>query len=92
MTNKELIEDLLIEFDELDMQPMILVPDPLDRAKAWKHELIYAIKHLEAEVAREIFSEIEKVVNRYCKDYKYSIADVLLDIAELKKKYTEGKE
>ena len=61
MTNKERIEDLLIEFDELDMQPMLIVPDPLDRAKVWKHELIYAIKHLEAEVAREIFEEIDKI-------------------------------
>ena len=34
MTNKELLEDLLIEFDELDMQPMLLVPNPLERAKS----------------------------------------------------------
>ena len=46
----------------------------------------------ESELAREIFAEIEPILNRYCKDYKYSIGDVLLDIAEAKKKYMEGKE
>lgn len=69
MTNKELLEDLLIEFDELDMQPMLVVPDPLDRAKAWKHELTYAIKHLKAEVAREIFAEIKKAIKEEARDY-----------------------
>lgn len=62
MTIKELLEDLLIEFDELDMQPMLIVPNPTERAKEWKHELTYAIRHLKAEVAREIFEEIEKKV------------------------------
>ena len=70
MTNKELLEDLLIEFDELDMQPMIIVPGPRDRAKAWKHELTYAIKHLEAEVARAIFEEIELTFISLCLNEK----------------------
>lgn len=43
----------------------------------------------ESELAREIFAEIEPILNRYCKDYKYLIGDVLLDITELRKKYTE---
>jgi hypothetical protein len=88
MTNKELIENLLIEYDELDMQPMLIVPDPLDRAKAWKHELMYAIAHLEAEVAREIFEEIEKY---WIKSDTLPDCARLVDldkIAELKKKYT----
>lgn len=81
MTNKELLEDLLIEFDELDMQPMIIVPDPLDRAERWKHELTYAINHLKAEVAREIIDDLA--------------SEGLLNvepwgIANIKKKYTEG--
>ena len=63
MTVNELLEDLLIEFDELDMQPMIMVPDPIDMAKAWKHELTYAIRHLKAEVAREILSDLKKEVH-----------------------------
>ena len=46
----------------------------------------------QSEVAAEIFEEIEKIINRYCKDYKYSIADVLLDIAEAKKKYIGGND
>lgn len=83
MTNKELLEDLLIEFDELDMQPMLLVPDPVERAKNWKRELTYAIRHLKAEVAREIFEEIEiigKVDNGVFLYHR--------ELAELKKKYT----
>ena len=89
MTNKERIEDLLIEYDELDMQPMIIVPDPLDRAKAWKHELTYAIKHLEAEVAREIFEEIEKITSLIIAGQKHYIV-CERELTELKKKYTEG--
>lgn len=46
----------------------------------------------QGELAREVFTEIERIINRYCKDYKYSIADVLLDITELRKKYTKGQE
>lgn len=62
MTNKERIEDLLTEFDEFGMKPTILVPDPEEMAKEWKHELIYAINHLKSEIAREIFEEIESVL------------------------------
>ena len=88
MTNNERIEDLLTEFDELDMQPLMIVPNPLDRAKAWKHELEYALKHLKAEVAREIFVEIEKILPSNLTVngtfYRIYLKDA---IAELKKKY-----
>ena len=46
----------------------------------------------ESELAREIFDEIEPILNRYCKDYKYTIGDVIYDVTELRKKYTEGRE
>ncbi len=90
MTIKELLEDLLIEFDELDMQPMLTVPNPLDRAKAWKHELTYAIKHLEAEVAREIFEEIDAIIFGTIIPNDCAIISIA-KLAELKKKYTEEK-
>lgn len=51
-----------------------------------------SIKNAEQKVAQEIFAKMENIINRYCKDYKYTIADVLLDITELRKKYTEGAE
>ena len=91
MTNKERLEDLLIEFDELDMQPMIMVPDPLDRAKRWEHELTYAINHLKAEVAMEIFEEIEKAIYHTAFNVPESVIRFRNKIAELKKKYTEGE-
>lgn len=49
MTNKELLEDLLIEFDELGMEPTTIVPNPSERAIRWKRELMSAIEHLGAE-------------------------------------------
>ena len=101
MNNKELIENLLIEYDELDMQPMLIVPDPLDRAKAWKHELMYAIAHLEAEVAREIVEFIEGKIKAMEDHTPTENLDRAIGLVnwilsgvtdELKKKYTEGKE
>ena len=62
MTNKERLEDLLIEFDELGMIPTLTVPNPEERAKDWKHELTYAIRHLKAEVAMEICCKIEEEI------------------------------
>lgn len=103
MTNKQRLEDLLIEFDELDMKPMLIVPDPTDRAKAWKHELIYTIKHLGAEVACEIIGIIDKrmeLKTEQCKGVHNEIAlgvyqgqlDAYRDIKEIiKQKYTEEK-
>ena len=44
-----------------------------------------------SEVAREIIEEIEKYTYRYLNDAHYIMGDMILDIAELKKKYTEGQ-
>lgn len=41
-----------------------------------------------AEVEK-IFEEIEKYTYRYLNDAHYIMGDMILDIAELKKKYTE---
>lgn len=41
-----------------------------------------------AEVAREIFEEIEKFIYRYLNDADYTGGDIIYDIAELKNKYT----
>ena len=60
MTTKDLLEDLLIEYDELGMEPTTVVPNPSERAMVWKRELTCALRHLRAEVAREIFEEIEE--------------------------------
>ena len=83
MTIKELLEDLLIEYDELGMQPTTIVPNPEDRAKEWKHELTYALKHLRSELAREIFGELYED----CFD-QFGYIDYG-KLAELKNKYTE---
>ena len=55
------------------------------------------VKHAKAEVAREIFEEIDSLLKIFCDEPLYSsddlvcdIADLVYDIAELKKKYTEG--
>lgn len=44
------------------------------------------------EVARNIFEEIEKFTYRYLNDVDYAGGDIIYDIAELKKKYTEERE
>ena len=90
MTNKERLEDLLIEFDELGMIPTLIVPNPLERAKDWKHELTYAIRHLKAEVAREIIFEIDTLI---CCHANGDIDDKRLYILfdELKKKHLGDK-
>lgn len=41
-----------------------------------------------SEVAREIFEEIEVIICKYDEYPKYQL---MLDLAELKKKYTEGE-
>ncbi len=43
----------------------------------------------QSEVAREIFEEIEKLTYRYLNDDCYSGGDIIYDLSELKKKYTE---
>lgn len=44
----------------------------------------------QSELAREIFAEMENIINRYCKDHKYTIGDVICDFTEVRKKYTEN--
>lgn len=52
--------------------------------------LVNAGYRKQSEVAREIFADIEKYTYRYLNDADYSGGDLIYDIAELKKKYTEG--
>lgn len=80
MTKKELLEDLLIEFDELDMQPMILIPNPLESAKAWKNKLTYTLEQWEAEIAISVIEDLEA---------KGLLNMTPQGIKDLKKKYTE---
>ena len=48
------------------------------------------IADAKAEVAREIFEEIEKLVLRYYNDRWYTVPDMGSDIEILKQKYTEA--
>jgi hypothetical protein len=43
------------------------------------------------EVAREIFEEIQKMVNRYWLDNDYGMPDMETELTKLKKKYTEDQ-
>lgn len=90
MTIKDLMEDLLIEYDELGMEPTTVVPNPSERAIVWKRELMCALKHLRAELAREIFEEIEKIRGEFLEG-KITGADVIVKLFLLKKKYTEAE-
>ncbi len=45
----------------------------------------------QSEVVREIFEEIEKFTHRFLDDFNYLGGDLVYDIAELKKKYTEER-
>lgn len=47
-----------------------------------------AMDRIKAEVAREIFAEIEKLSRKFMNDQHYIFGDMLWDINELKKKYT----
>ena len=44
------------------------------------------------DAAREIFEEIDLLFERFYDDPSYSSGELGYDIAELKKKYTEGKD
>ena len=90
MTTKDLLEDLLIEYDELGMEPTTVVPNPSERAMVWKRELTCALRHLRAEVASEIFEEIRKIglVTRVIESGNI-IYDVTAEYTALQKKYTE---
>lgn len=43
----------------------------------------------QSEIAKEIFEEIEKLAFRLLNDKNYVIGDMIWDITEIKKKYTE---
>lgn len=73
--------------------------DVVPRAEVEKLKQAYAnyeetsgLKQAKAEVAREIFEEIEKLSHRFMNDEHYIFGDMVWDIAELKKKYTEGED
>lgn len=55
------------------------------------YEETSGLKKAKAEVAREIFAEIEKLSYRFMNDKHYIFGDMVWDIAELKKKW-EGEE
>lgn len=58
------IEDLLIDFDELNFVPINTIPfDPDEYAKAWKKSLIKAIEDERKETAREIATRIKAKVD-----------------------------
>ena len=44
-----------------------------------------------SEVAREIFEEIDPLLDKYMNDANYSTGEIIYDLAELKKKYTESE-
>ena len=45
-----------------------------------------------SEVAREIFEEIDRMIYKVLNDRHYIMGDMCWEVAELKKKYTEGGE
>lgn len=95
--NKELDElaeehiDLIVEkdhlFDEVERLTYLLHCYALQYGTVKDQQAV--IDKAKAEVAREIFEEIESLLKRTCeKGYRGSISDLF---AELKKKYTEGE-
>ena len=56
----------------------------------WYAKELYAKGYRKAsEVAREIFEEIDKIINARCVQVEISERKMIAEIAELKKKYTE---
>ena len=88
-----IITDLLIDFDEMGFAPTTACPDPEAYAIEWRDQITNALQGYRkaSEVAREIFEEIESK-KIFLKDHIGNLGIVvrLKDIAELKKKYTEG--
>lgn len=63
MINKQQIEDLLIEFDEMGFIPLTTVPNPEDYARDYKRRLISAVEQaLEERETRLTFSDRLKLV------------------------------
>lgn len=75
-----------------------LYADTVDKWEKAYEELEIKLENEKAEVAREIFEEIERLISNECLVFKdengirgYVDASVHYAIAELKKKYTEEK-
>lgn len=60
--------------------------------KKIEKQALKTIEKAKQEVAREIFKEIEKLAYRFMNDNHYIFPDMVWDIAELKKKYTESED
>jgi hypothetical protein len=57
-----------------------------------QYELGYRAGYRKAsEVAREIFDDVDEIAYRYLNNADYSAGDMIYDLNELKKKYTEGE-
>ena len=50
-----------------------------------------SLANSKAEVAMEIFDKVDEIAYRYLNDADYSGGDMVYDLNELKKKYTEEK-
>ena len=95
----DLIEELLIDFDEMGFVPTTLCPDPEGYAVEWKKMLTNALKGYRKAFTEEIFSEIEERLNSLdrrhmlCGNPKqaWGVRGAMTEIAELKKKHTEGE-
>ena len=60
--------------------------DPIKRAITMREKTLKIVENVKAEVAREIFAEIENLIWAYDTRPAYDLTE---KIAELKKKYTE---
>lgn len=103
MTNKRYpvaIDDLLIEFDEMDYCPMNLSGgDPVKEAIAWKDKLRYELDLLldeksaiERRAVEEFAEKLKNVIHK--RDYVQGYAEIGLieEIDELLKEYENEQE
>lgn len=79
-----------------------LKQDEVNRAVTMREKTLRIVENAKSEVAREIFAEIDKIIDKHHSQcYEYEDGDecdtaitylsyVSVDIDELKKKYTEG--
>lgn len=94
----DIITDLLVDFDEMGFCPTTSCPDPDAYAIEWRNKMTKAIKGYRTDVAREIFAEIDKIIDEYSLDMyskewdeftrkEYNGRMIAKRLAELKKKY-----
>ena len=82
--DKQMIYDLIEIFDEEYGRKYLITPQNT------AEKLTVKGYRKASEVAREIFEEIEKIVNKqYNRSLFGIVTDITPEIAELKKKYTE---